>query len=105
MTQLRERMLEELQRRNYSPATSRGYILAVEQFANYFGKSPALMGAEEVRRFQLYLLKEKKLAASTVQMRTSALRFLYKKVLRRSVVAWIIPKDVLSLCFSTLGIT
>ena len=84
MTQLRERMLEELQRRNYSPATSRGYILAVEQFAKYFGKSPALMGAEEVRRFQLYLLKEKKLAASTVEMRTSALRFLYKKVLRRA---------------------
>ena len=83
MTQLRERMLEELQRRNYSPATSRGYILAVEQFANYFGKSPALMGAEEVRRFQLYLLTEKKLAASTVGMRTSAIRFLYKKVLLR----------------------
>ena len=87
MTPLRKRMVEELQRRNYSPATSRGYILTVEQFAGYFDKSPALMGAEEVRRFQLYLLGEKKLAANTVEMRTSALRFLYKKVLRRSDLA------------------
>src|SRR5271169_4732493 len=41
------------------------------------------MGAEEIRRFQLYLLQEKKLAPGTVEMRMSALRFLYKKVLKR----------------------
>src|SRR5271157_6208971 len=76
-------MLEELQRRNYSPETIRSYILSVKQFAEYFGKSPERMGAEEVRRFQLYLLKEKKLAPGTVEMRMSALRFLYKKVLKR----------------------
>lgn len=83
MTPLRQRMLEELQRRNYSPATTRGYILAVKQFAEYFGKSPDQLGAEEVRRFQLYLLNEKKLAPGTVEMRMSALRFLYKKTLKR----------------------
>lgn len=76
-------MLEELQRRNYSPATTRGYILAVKQFAKYFGKSPDLLGSEEVRRYQLYLLNEKKLAPATVEIRMSALRFFYRKTLKR----------------------
>lgn len=79
MTPLRRRMLEELQRRNYSPETTRGYILAVKQFAEYFGRSPEKMGAEEIRRFQLYLRREKKLAPGTVEIRIAALRFLYKK--------------------------
>jgi integrase/recombinase XerD len=83
MTHLRKMMLEELQRRNYSASTMRGYILAVKQFAEYFHKSPDKLGAEEVRRYQLYLLKEKKLAPGTVEIRMSAIRFLYKKTLRR----------------------
>jgi integrase/recombinase XerD len=83
VTPLRQRMLEELQRRNYSPSTTRGYILAVKQFAEYFHMSPEQLGAEEVRRFQLHLLNEKKLAAGTVEMRMSALRFLFKKTLKR----------------------
>ena len=62
MTPLRQRMLEELQRRNYNADTIRGYILAVEQFARYFRKSPELMGVEEIGQFQLHLLREKKLA-------------------------------------------
>jgi site-specific recombinase XerD len=81
-------MLEELQRRNYSPATTRGYIRAVRQFAEYFNRSPEQMGAEEVRRFQLYLLNEKKLAPGTVEIRMSALRFLYKKTLKRRDLAF-----------------
>jgi len=83
MTNLRKRLLEELQRRNYSGSTARGYIIAVKQFAEYFGKSPDQLGAEHLRRFQLYLLQEKKLAPGTVEMRMSALRFFFKKTLRR----------------------
>ncbi len=83
MTPLRQRMLEDLQRRNYNTDTIRGYILAVEQFARYFGKSPELMGAEEICQFQLHLLQEKKLALGTIALRMGAIRFLYKKTLKR----------------------
>ena len=88
MTPLRQRVLEELQRRNYSPATTRGYILAIKQFAEYFGKSPEQLGAEEIRQFQLYLLNDKKLAPGTVERRMSALRFLYRKTLKRRDIAY-----------------
>lgn len=88
MTSLRRRVLNELQRRNYSPETTRGYIHAIKQFADYFGKSPEKLGAEEIRQFQLHLLKEKKLAPGTVEGRMSALRFLYKKTLKRRDIAY-----------------
>jgi integrase/recombinase XerD len=83
VTPLRRRVLDELQRRNYTADTIRGYVHAVKEFAEYFGKSPELLGAEEVREFQLYMIRDKKLALGTVALRMGALRFLYKKTLRR----------------------
>ena len=88
MTRLRQRMLDDLRRRNYSPDTIRGYIRAVQQFAEYFGRSPEQMGAEELRRYQLHLLHERKLALGTVENCISALRFLYRKTLKRRDLAF-----------------
>ena len=95
MTSLRQRVLNELQRRNYSSETTRGYIHAIQQFADYFGKSPEHLGGQEIRQFQLPLLRDKKLAPGTVEGRMSALRFLYKKTLKRRDIAYddlIFPK-------------
>ena len=49
MTELRQRMLEELQRRNFSPETIRGYIRTVRDFAAYFHKPPDQLGPDAVR--------------------------------------------------------
>ena len=83
MTQLRKKVLEELKRRNYSQATARAYVTAIRQFAEYFQRSPDQLGKEHVRRYQLYLFEEKKLAPHSVLVRMCALRFLYLKVLQR----------------------
>src|SRR6267378_2568087 len=44
MTRLRKMMLEELERRNYSEATTRCYIRTVEDFSRRFKCSPDGLG-------------------------------------------------------------
>ena len=81
MTQLRQRMLEDMQVRNLSRHTQTSYVQQVALFARYCGKSPEVLGPEEIRSYQLYLTKEKKLAPSSIIIAVSALRFLYKVTL------------------------
>ena len=83
MTQLRKKMLEELQRRNYSTKTIHNYLRTVKDFAKYFGKSPDTLGPDELRRYQVYLLKERKLAVRTVAGRVAALRFFFIRTLKK----------------------
>src|SRR5215510_3428571 len=83
MTALRKRMLEELQRRNYSPTTIRAYLHAVETFARHFGKSPDKLDQEHLRQFQLHLVHDRKFTVGTIVSTIAALRFFFVRVLRR----------------------
>src|SRR6266567_8464114 len=76
-------MLDELQRRNYSPSTVRCYIHAVEDFSKYFHRSPERLGPSHIREYQVHLFRDRKLSPGTIQSRCAALRFLYVKTLRR----------------------
>jgi site-specific recombinase XerD len=53
-------------------------------FARHFGKSPEILGAEEIRTYQVYLTNEKKLATSSTLIAICALRFLYKVTLKKN---------------------
>jgi site-specific recombinase XerD len=76
-------MLEELQRRNYSQITTRNYLRVVSEFAKYFGKPPDRLGLNELRTYQAYLLRERKLTPGTVVNQVAALRFFFIKTLKR----------------------
>jgi len=55
MTPLRQRMIEDMKLRNLSAWTQEVYVRYVADFARYFGKSPELLGPEEVRTYQVHL--------------------------------------------------
>jgi integrase/recombinase XerD len=83
MTILRQRMIEDMQVRNLSSSTRDTYLLQVSLFARHFRKSPAVLGPEDLRSYQVYLTNEKKLAPSSIQIAVAALRFLYKITLKK----------------------
>jgi site-specific recombinase XerD len=78
-------MIDDLTIRNYSPRTIQTYVFHVAHFARHFGKSPDLLGAEEVRRYQVYLVEHKKLSWSAYNQVVCALRFLYRTTLQSKV--------------------
>jgi site-specific recombinase XerD len=91
MTALRQRMIEDLKIRNRSPRTISTYIACVAHFARHFGKSPELLGPEEIRQYQVYLVHERKVSWSYFNQVVSALRFLYRVTLGREETISHIP--------------
>jgi integrase/recombinase XerD len=90
VTQLRKKMLEEIQRRDYSKSTARIYLHVISDFARYFRRSPDLLGPEHIRHYQVHLFR-RKLSPYTIRQHTAALRFFYFKTLRRHFPAEYIP--------------
>ena len=78
MTPLRQRMIEDMQLRNFSTETIRSYIHYIGEYALYYNTPPEQLGPEAVREFQLYLIQERKMSESSVNCFTSAAKFLYQ---------------------------
>jgi len=79
---LRTRMVEDLRIRNYSPKTIKVYVRCVALFAKYFRRSPEELGQDEVRKYQRYLVEEKKSSWTFFNQTVCALRFLYGQTLK-----------------------
>ena len=91
MTPLRQRMLEDMAVRNFSPKTQQTYIDHVAKFARYFGKSPDVLGPEQIRSYQVYLVQDKQVAWSTFNQAVCALRFFYQISLGKDLAVKHIP--------------
>lgn len=82
MTPLRQRMIEEMQLRHFSPRTQEAYLAAVTRFAKHFGRSPAQLGPNQIRQYHLHLLSHHA-SRSALVITVAALRFCYSITLRR----------------------
>lgn len=68
--------------RNYSPSTIKTYTHWIRFYILFHGKQhPIDLGADHLRDFLNYLVKERRLSASTQNQALNALVFLYKQVL------------------------
>ena len=83
MTPLRQRMLDDMRVRNLAPQTQTSYLEHVARFARHFHTSPAALGPDDIRTYQVYLTTEKQLAPSTIVVSVAALRFLYTVTLKK----------------------
>ena len=82
MTPLRQRFIDDLRIRNYSPRTIEAYVAGVVRLAKHFGRSPDLLGPEDIRAFQLHLI-HCHVSWSQFNQIVSALRLLYRVTLGR----------------------
>jgi integrase/recombinase XerD len=71
MTPLRQRMIEDMRVRNYSPKTIRNYVAQVRLFAESFGQSPANLGVEQIRTYQVYLVQGRGISWSSFNITVS----------------------------------
>ena len=90
MTPLRQRFIEDLRLRNYARRTIETYVSQVAAFAKHFGRSPDLLGSDQVRNYQLHLL-QRKVSWSTFNQSVCALRFLYGTTLGQPEQLPLIP--------------
>ena len=83
MTHLRKMTLDEIARRNYTEGTTRAYLRIIEDLARYFHRSPDQLGPEQLREYTAHLFRDRKLSDNSVNQIVGALRFFFRKVLKR----------------------
>jgi integrase/recombinase XerD len=90
MSVLRQRLIEDLQVRNYSPRTVQAYVAAVVKLTRHLGRAPDQVSSEDLRLFQVQLLAQKTSWSQFNQI-VCGLRFFYGTTLGRPEVVTMLP--------------
>lgn len=81
MRPLRQKMINDMKLRNFSPKTQYAYMSAVSGLAQYFNCSPDMLSNENVQAYLLHLIEGRKLSWSSCNIIISGLRFFYNVTL------------------------
>jgi integrase/recombinase XerD len=80
MGALRQKMIEEIRLRNFSPRTEQSYVSAMAGLAKYYRQSPDQLSQEQIRAYLLHL-KERGLSPSSRNVAISGMKFFYHQCL------------------------
>ena len=83
-TPLRAKYIRDLAIRGRAERTQQSYSRYVSELARYYHRSPELISYEEVADWLYYLVEERELSASSVNIAVNAARFLYGITLGRN---------------------
>ena len=83
MLKLREKMIRDMQVRNFSPETQRSYINSVSGLAKHYRRSPDIIRPEEIQDYIVHLLNVRKIAVGSCHTLVTGLRFFYTVTLEQ----------------------
>ncbi|MBU3071384.1 site-specific integrase [Aestuariicella sp. G3-2] len=76
LSPLRQRMIDDMCLRKLNPRTQTNYLRAVQQFADYLGRSPHTASADDLRGYQLHLV-ERGTSSASINAAITGLRFFF----------------------------
>ena len=85
MTELRSRMIQDMQLHGLAARTRQSYVDAVKGLARFYQRSPDRLSEDEIRSFFLHLINEKGAARSTVTIYLCGIKFFYETTLGRKL--------------------
>ncbi len=91
MGELRNRMEGDLLLKAVADVTRAEYLRCAFHFAAHYRRSPAELGADEVRAYLLHLTRDLHYSPANLKMQVAALKFLYTVTLNRPDVVARIP--------------
>jgi integrase/recombinase XerD len=89
METFKEQMQRDMVLRNLSPKTQYLYHNAARGLETFFKKPPDQLNEDEVKKFLVSIVEDRKLSQSSLKITYSALRFLYETTLGRG---WVIDR-------------
>lgn len=92
MDNILERLQEDIELRGLSKETKKHYLDHAKRFLRWAGKPAEEMDEQNIRQFLKYLINERHLSVSSVNIYNSALRFLYAVTLNRNLNYRQIPR-------------
>jgi integrase/recombinase XerD len=91
MSKLRQKMIREMELREFSVNTQKAYLSSVEGLVRFYMKSPDKISQEEVEDYLLHLKNKVKLSYSTRNQVTSGLKFFYNQALKMDDIKLELP--------------